>query len=98
MRYVVMLAAPPAAVGILLLGEPDAGSHRRREAFGSTKPQVSSQEPMDDLTGIEDDGLAAGLAVMSRKGAIRILDGEFPIDHAVRATDEIGRLKLRWRQ
>ena len=37
--------------------------------------------------------LAAGLAVMSRKGAIRILDGEFPIDHAVRATDEIGAFK-----
>jgi hypothetical protein len=68
------LAAPPTTIGILLFDEPEAGAHRCHEAFRSTKPQMSGQQPVDDLAGVEDDGLAARLAVMSRKGAIRVLE------------------------
>jgi hypothetical protein len=46
-----------------------------------------------DLAGVEDDGLAAGFAVMSRKAAIRVLEGKLPVDHAMRAADQIGAFK-----
>jgi hypothetical protein len=42
---------------------------------------------MDDLAGIENDGLGAGFAIMSGKGAIGVLEAELPVDHAMRAVD-----------
>jgi hypothetical protein len=87
MGYAVVLTAPPTTVGILLFDEPDTGAHRGRQAFLPAKPRISCQQPMDDLAGIEDDGLAAGFTIMSGKGAIGVLEAELPVDHAMQAVD-----------
>ena len=89
----VVLTAPPTTVGVLLFDEPAAGARRSRQAFRPTKPQISCQQPKDDLAGIEDDGLAAGFAIMSGKGAIGVLETELSVDHAMRAADQIGAFK-----
>ena len=83
----VVLTAPPTTVGILPVDQPDAGAHRCREAFRVTKVRMSCEQAVDDLTGIEDDGLAAGFTVMSRKSAIHLLKSGFPSDHAMRTVD-----------
>ena len=93
MGYVVMVTAPPTAVGILLFEQPDAGAHRCRKAFRPTKPQMSCEQAVHDLAGVEDDGLAAGFTVMSGKGAIRMLEGELPVYHTMCAADQIGALR-----
>lgn len=90
---VVMLTAPPTTIGILLFDEPKAGAHCCRETFRPIKPQTPCQRPVHNLAGIEDDGLAAGFAIMSGKGAIRVLEGEFPVDHAMGAVNEVRAFK-----
>jgi hypothetical protein len=82
-----MLTAPPTAVDILLFCEPHAGAHRCRKAFRPIEAQMSGQQAVHDLASVEDHGLAARLPVVSGKRAIGMLEGELPVDHAVRAAD-----------
>src|SRR5262245_22071605 len=73
--------------------EPVPAAHRRLETFAALLLQVPGQHAVHDLALIEDHRLAPGLAEMPRKGAVRMLNRELPVDDAIGARDEVRALE-----
>ena len=82
MRHAVVLEGTPAAVRILDAGEPAAGAHRRVQTLGAAQLLMTGQHAVHDLTGIENHGLAARFAKVTRERTVGSLQGELPVDDA----------------